>query len=344
MKRLNSESITSEEMGIRDDNSKWLGIPKSHLMECAGYSFAIEIINKYNLKESSKVAIFCGMGNNGGDGFVVAKHLSSLGINVLVILVGTPENIRTTEAKINWNIISNHLIYSIRTEIIRDSSDIGKIGMIIEDEKGFNLIVDGLLGTGIKGKIREPISSAIDLINVLKEQENIIVVSIDMPSGLDPNTGRVIDKAVKSDLVITFHRSKKGLKVDNDYIKEIIIKPIGIPQEAILFVGIGDLIPTLKIRKIDNHKGQFGRLLVVGGSKNYSGAPAYSSLTGIHFGCDLVITYTPQVVGDVIRSYSPNMIVRTSPGDWLNLDAFEEIKILIDWSNSIVIGPGLGLE
>lgn len=344
MKRLNSESITSEEMGIRDDNSEWLGIPKSHLMECAGYSFAIEIVNKYNLKESSKIAIFCGTGNNGGDGFVVAKHLSSLGIKVLVILVGTPENIRTTEAKINWSIISNHLIYSIRIEIIRDSSDIGKIGMVIEEEKGFNLIVDGLLGTGIKGKIREPISSAIDLINALKERENIKVVSIDVPSGLDPNSGIVIDKAVKSDLVITFHRSKKGLKVDNEYIKEIILKPIGIPQEAILFVGIGDLIPTLKVRKIDNHKGQFGRLLVIGGSKNYSGAPAYSSLTGIHFGCDLVITYTPQVVGDVIRSFSPNMIVRTSSGDWLNLDAFEEIKMLIDWSNSIVIGPGLGLE
>ena len=105
MERLNSESITSEEMGIRDDNSEWLGIPKSHLMECAGYSFAIEIVDKYNLKENSKVAIFCGTGNNGGDGFVVAKHLSSLGIKVLVILVGTPDNIRTKEAKIRYGFL-----------------------------------------------------------------------------------------------------------------------------------------------------------------------------------------------------------------------------------------------
>ena len=83
-------------------------------------------------------------------------------------------------------------------------------------------------------------------------------------------------------------------------------------------------------------------MLVVGGSKNYSGAPAYSSLTGINFGIDLVITYVPEVVGDILRSYSPNMIVRANVGNWLNMDSFNEISELIEWSNAIVIGPGLG--
>ncbi len=344
MERLNSEKISSEEMAILDNNSEWLGIPKSYLMECAGYSFAIEVINRYNLEENSKVALFCGTGNNGGDGFVVARHLSSYGIKVLVILLGAPENIRTKEANLNWNIISKHLNHSIQIKIIIDSAELKEIDTLIKEEKRYNLIVDGLLGTGISGNIREPISSAIDLINTLREEENIKVISIDLPSGLNPDSGKVLDKAVKSDLVITFHRTKKGMKTNSKYINEMIAKSIGIPPEARLFVGRGDLIPTLKVRKFDTHKGQFGRILVVGGSKNYSGAPAYSSLAGINFGVDLVITYTPEVIGNVVRSYSPNMIVRTSPGDFLNKNALDEISRLIDWSNSIIMGPGIGQE
>lgn len=346
MKPINSEKITSEEMAILDNNSEWLGIPKSYLMECAGYSFASELMSRNYLRTSSKVAIFCGTGNNGGDGFVVARHLSSYGIRSLIILIGTPDNIRTNEAQLNWNIIFNNLDYSIDIEIVKDSKELSNINKIIKKDEEFTLIVDGLLGTGITGKIREPIASTIDLINDLKaaEPERFNIVSIDIPSGLDPNTGKASNKVIKADLVITFHRSKIGMSGTNQYMKEILEKSIGIPQEANLFVGRGDLIPTLKARKIDAYKGQFGKVLVIGGSKNYSGAPAYTSLTGIHFGCDLVITYVPEVIGNVVRSYSPNMIVRTNPGNWLNLKALEEIKELIDWSNAIVVGPGLGLE
>lgn len=345
MERLNSEKISSEEVSILDNNSEWLGIPKSHLMECAGYSFAMEIVSRYDLDENSKIAILCGTGNNGGDGFVIARHLSSFGVKSLVVLMGIPDKIRTKEGKLNWNIISTHLTHSIQIMSVSNSKEITKLKKLIMDEK-YTIFIDGLLGTGIQGKIREPISSAINMINSIKEKNktNINVISIDVPSGLDPNTGEVSDKAVKADLVVTFHRNKLGMEEKTEYIKEICVKSIGIPEEARLFVGRGDLIPTLKIRTKDTHKGQFGKVLVIGGSKNYSGAPAYTSLTSINFGIDLVKTFSPQVVGDVIRGYSPNMIVRTSPGDWLNLKAFEEISTLIEWSDSIVIGPGLGLE
>ena len=345
MERLNSEKISSEEVSILDNNSEWLGIPKSHLMECAGYSFAIEIVNRYNLDEKSKVIILCGTGNNGGDGFVIARHLSSFGMKSLVVLMGHPEKIRTREATLNWNIISNHLTHSVQIVSVNSSKEITKLKKLIVDKK-YNIIIDGLLGTGVKGKIREPISSAINMINSIKEKnsDKINIISIDVPSGLNPNTGEVPDKAVKADLVITFHRSKLGMEAKTQYIKDICVKSIGIPEEARLFVGKGDFIPTLKIRSKNAHKGQFGKVLVIGGSKNYSGAPAYASLTSINFGIDLVKTFAPQVVGDVIRGYSPNMIVRTSPGDWLNLQALEEISELIEWSDSIIIGPGFGLE
>ena len=282
-----SDKVSSEEVASLDNNSEWLGIPKGHLMECAGYSFTMEIIERYNLNKnsSSKVILFCGTGNNGGDGFVVARHLSSFGIRSLVVLLGNPSNIRTQEAKQNWDIISNNLNYLIQIKLIKDSTDIKLLDTALNESNGFNIIVDGLLGTGIRGNIREPISTAIDSINKLRKIKKIPIVSIDVPSGLDPNTGIVAHKAITSDLVITFHRNKRGMTTESKFVKEICVKSIGIPWEASLIVGRGDLIPTLKIRSIDNHKGQFGRVLVIGGSKNYSGAPAYSSLTGIQFNC-----------------------------------------------------------
>jgi hydroxyethylthiazole kinase-like uncharacterized protein yjeF len=344
MERFNSEKISAEDVAIADNNAQWLGIPLIHLMECAGYCIADEITKRYNLKDKSTVAIFCGTGNNGGDGFVVARQLAAFNIKSLVILVGAPEKIRTYASQFNWEVISNNINHMVETVIIRDSSEVEKIRLLRENNKKLGLIIDGLLGTGVSGKIREPISTAIDVINKLQRENGINVVSIDIPSGMNPNTGEVLHKAVRADLVIALHRIKKGLDINSDYISEIVIRSIGIPYEANIFVGKGDLIPTLKIREVDNHKGNFGRMLVIGGSKNYSGAPAYSSIAGINFGIDLVITYVPEVVGDVIRSYSPNIIIRTSPGKWLDMKSFDEISELIEWSNAVVIGPGLGLQ
>ena len=138
MKGFNSKKITSEEMAILDNNSEWLGIPKSHLMECAGYSLATEIMNRGYLRTSSKALIFCGTGNNGGDGFVVARHLSSYGVKSLVILIGTPDKIRTKEAQLNWNVIFNNLSYFIDVEIIKDSTDLNTIEDILKKEKDYH--------------------------------------------------------------------------------------------------------------------------------------------------------------------------------------------------------------
>ena len=344
MERFNSEKISAEDVAIADNNAQWLGIPLIHLMECAGYSIADEIVKRYDLSDKSIVAIFCGTGNNGGDGFVVARQLAAFNISSIVILVGVPEKIRTHASRFNWDLITNRINYLIKTIVVNDSTDIEKLKLLNKNKSRLSLIVDGLLGTGISGEIREPVSTAIDIINKLNSENKIEVVSIDLPSGMDPNTGEVIHKAVKADLVIALHRIKKGLDIQSDYIKDIVVRSIGIPYEANMFIGKGDVIPTLKNRRTDNYKGQFGRLLVVGGSKNYSGAPAYTSLTGINFGLDLVITYAPEVIGDVLRSYSPNMIVRTSPGNWLNMKAFKEISMLIDWADTVVIGPGIGLQ
>jgi hydroxyethylthiazole kinase-like uncharacterized protein yjeF len=345
MERFISDKITSEELSILDNNSEWLGISKLQLMECAGYSFANYIKDHFKLNVKSKILIFCGLGNNGGDGFVIARHMASYNLPVSVFLLGLPEKVNSKEAIHNWKILSS-LEYLVKLKTIKDSRQLEADLSILDDKNENIIIIDALLGTGIKGKLREPVASCIKMINRIKENaaNNVRVVSVDIPSGMDPDTGKVSDVAIKADLVITFHKTKKGLSTKSQYIKELIVQPIGIPLEASIFVGKGNLLPSLKKRRIDSHKGEFGKVLIIGGSKNYSGAPAYAAMTTINFGCDLVITYVPSVVGDVIRSYSPNMIVRTCEGDWLNIKAFEEISWLIDWSDTILIGPGMGQE
>lgn len=345
MERFVSDKITSEELSILDNNSEWLGISKLQLMECAGFTFSNYIIDHLDLNSKSKILIFCGLGNNGGDGFVIARHLASHNTPVSVFLLGIPEKINSNEAIHNWNILSS-LGYFINKNIITDSKQIDIIQDLFNDENPNYIIIDALLGTGIKGKLREPIASCIRMINYAKENfhNHLTVVSVDVPSGMDPDTGKVSDNAVNSDLVITFHKPKSGISKKSKYINELIVRSIGIPIEASIFVGKGDLLPTLKKRKIDNYKGQFGKILIIGGSKNYSGAPAYAALTAINFGCDLVITFTPSAVGDIIRSYSPNMIVRSAKGDWLSIKAYDDISQLIDWADTILIGPGMGLE
>ena len=181
MERFNSEKISAEDVAIADNNAQWLGIPLIHLMECAGYSIADEIVKRYDLSNKSTVAIFCGTGNNGGDGFVVARQLAVFNIKSIVILVGAPEKIRTHASRFNWDLITNRINYLVKTTVVHDSTDIAKLKLLNRNKNKLNLIVDGLLGTGISGKIREPISTAIDIINNLNTENKIEVVSIDLP-------------------------------------------------------------------------------------------------------------------------------------------------------------------
>jgi hydroxyethylthiazole kinase-like uncharacterized protein yjeF len=257
-----SDPILAIDVTRLDKNCMDLGIPTSLLMECAGMSAANLLKSKYGLNNDSIVVIFCGTGNNGGDGFVIARHLASQQVNVKIILIGHPESIHSEEARLGWMLLYKLPLF-IEIRICSDSTQIKDIGKIWINP---NVVIDCLLGTGIDGKIKQPIASAIDLIN----HYSCPIVSIDVPSGMNPDTGIILDRSVKCSDLFTFHRSKSGLMS----IPQQTVLPIGIPSEAYLFVGEGDLQQDLRKRKKDNFKGQYGRMLVIGGSSQYSGAPA----------------------------------------------------------------------
>ncbi len=329
-------TISSEDMAIIDENSNYLGISTILLMENAGRELARVLQSKFDLK-SKTILIFAGTGNNGGDGFVLARHLSTSCKAIKVILVGDPNKLRTEITRQNWFAIKN-MDFSIQIQIIRDSSDFLDLGI----EKEEFIIVDALLGTGVQGKIREPIASGIKLIN----SSNVKKISIDIPSGMNPDTGEISDIAVKSDITVTFHKIKKGLLKNKLYSGELITVEIGIPPEAEFIVGPGDLRLILKGRPSESHKGDFGKVLVIGGAggEYYSGAPALSGLAAIRTGADLVNLAAAKSISNVIRGYSPDLIVRDLPGDHLSEKALKTLNPLLEWASAVIIGPGLGTD
>ena len=200
-----------------EENGDQMGFPRRIMMENAGAVTARFILKKYDNISEKKTTVFAGLGNNGGDALVVARHLAGFGCKPDVILLGSPDKIKTEEAMSNWKILEK--MDSVNLIITSDPKQI-----TIDAD----IIVDGILGTGISGSIREPYASAIDVIN----KSSAFKLAVDIPSGLDPDTGKVADKCVKADVTITYHKMKIGMPRRLDMCGTIIVEKIGIPLEA----------------------------------------------------------------------------------------------------------------
>jgi hydroxyethylthiazole kinase-like uncharacterized protein yjeF len=322
-------SITSAEMRALELNAEYFGVSRLQLMENAGYNVALEIASRF--KPDKSVAIFCGLGGNGGDGFVAARHLSSKGFEVKVILAGNPKQIAHKEALENWKALQ-FLKESIPIHEVYDSSVIPQVNA--------EVVIDALLGTGTKGKLRPPILQLVEKINAI----DAFRVAVDVPTGIDADAGEVLGKAVKANLTITFHKTKKGLENAKDYIGELVVKDIGLPKEFENLTGPGDVLFVTKPRPPKSHKGDFGRLLVIGGSETFSGAPALVALAALRAGVDLTYVAAPAKTAYAISSMSPNLITVKLDGEHLNPNNVSALKSYIETANAVVLGPGLGLH
>ena len=209
--------ITVKQMMQIEENGHQMGFPRRIMMENAGAVTARHLIKKYDNVSEKKISVFAGLGNNGGDALVVARHLAGFGCRPDVILLGSPDKIKTDEATSNWKILEK--MDSVNLIITSDPKQI-----TLDAE----IIVDGILGTGVSGNIREPYASAIDVIN----KSSAFKLAVDIPSGLDPDTGKVADKCVKADVTITYHKMKIGMPKRLDLCGTIVVEKIGIPPEA----------------------------------------------------------------------------------------------------------------
>ncbi len=320
------KTITSRQMDALDTNCEFLGLSRLQLMENAGSAVSAEVMS---LPTRERILIVAGKGNNGGDGFVAARHL--VGYDVTVILLGKINDVKTKEATKNLTILKKTGI-----PIIEVTDPTAFEPSYFSD---CDVIVDAIFGTGIKGKIREPESTAIDMINASIAK----VVSVDVPSGMDPDTGQ-LEKAVKANVTVTFHLPKPGLLKEHsqEYVGEIAVADIGIPYEAELLVGPGDL-KLVTGRSRDSHKGAGGRVLIIGGGA-FSGAPALAGMAALRSGADIVTIAAPKNVAKIIASFSPNLIVRSLAENRLVRKDVSVLEELILVHDVVIIGMGLGRE
>ena len=202
-----------------EENGHQMGFSRKFMMENAGAAAAKKLVEKFGDVKSKKVLVFAGLGNNGGDGLVIARHLAGYGSTVSVVLLGESDNIRSEECSWNWNLLE-------KMESIKLFTD-GNLECLNNLDK-FDIIVDGILGTGISGEIREPQASAITFIN----KSNAFKLAVDVPSGVDPDTGNKNSPHVIANVTVTFHRMKVGMSKRKDVCGEIFVEKIGIPPEA----------------------------------------------------------------------------------------------------------------
>ncbi len=208
--------ITVDQMYNIENKGHDMGFLKKFMMENAGAAAVRRLVDKLGSVESKNILIFVGLGNNGGDGLVMARHLAGYNAKVTVMLLGNPEKIKTEESNWNWSILKKMPSVKLMSG---DSVDFDFIP---------DVIIDGILGTGISGEIREPYASAINYIN----QTDCYKFAVDVPSGLDPQTGETANIFTKCDMTITFHKMKQGIPKRKDLTGELHAEKIGIPPEA----------------------------------------------------------------------------------------------------------------
>ena len=208
--------ISVDDMYKIENKGHEMGFLKKFMMENAGAAAVRRLVEKFGSVDSKNILIFVGLGNNGGDGMVMARHLAGHGAKVTVMLLGTSEKIKTEESNWNWSILEK----------------MSSVKLISGDSLNFDfkpdVLVDAILGTGITGEIREPYASAINYIN----ESDCYKFAVDVPSGLDPQTGDTANIFTKCDMTVTFHKMKQGIPKRKDLTGDLFAEKIGIPPEA----------------------------------------------------------------------------------------------------------------
>jgi ADP-dependent NAD(P)H-hydrate dehydratase / NAD(P)H-hydrate epimerase len=208
--------VTPDEMSRLERGASDYGMGVKDLMENAGRAVAEFVVSRYGT--GRRVCVVCGGGNNGGDGMVAARYLSA-SCDVEVILLTSPEKIKSAEARDNWRALAGT---DASVHVAVDAAGLAESSRVFAKS---DVIVVAIFGTGVKeGVVREPYASAISSINVAKAPK----VAIDLPSGIDPATGAASHPAVKADVTVALHLPKIGLKGREEFTGEVVVVPIGI--------------------------------------------------------------------------------------------------------------------
>jgi ADP-dependent NAD(P)H-hydrate dehydratase / NAD(P)H-hydrate epimerase len=322
-----------------------IGIPGIVLMENASRGVFDIIRSEFGLLECASAAVVCGKGNNGGDGFAVARHLHNAGARPRIAVAARPGEI-SGDAAINMNACKNLNIPMIHVTDPRRMAGLRKI------LKGADFVVDALLGTGVSGPVKPFFLKIINEINKCDSP----VFAVDVPSGVQVDDGRVFNGAVNADHTITFGAPKIGLFVHPgaSHAGSIYVIDIGIPTEFLDAEEAGVFLTTKKYiekriveRPATAHKGDCGRLIVVGGSSGMSGAPCLTGMSALRTGAGLVYLAVPKSLLTVVGRKFIEAVTLPQSEDRrgrLSLSSADEILERLKTADAMALGPGLGVS
>jgi NAD(P)H-hydrate epimerase len=324
-------------------------VPGEELMRRAGEGVAHILRSLAAMSGCSRpvVHVLAGRGNNGGDGFVVARLLKEEGVDVTVWLAADPDTIQG-DARTHFVRMKSAGVPLNVLPTLQDWESLQAGGL------GGDFLVDGILGIGISGPPRGPAAGAISCINAFSDRS--VVISIDVPSGLDADSGAAPGAVVRADVTATMGLPKAGLiqPAAVEWVGSIEVIDIGLPDELIRgvsspveMIAAADLLGLMPRRRRAAHKGDFGRVLILGGSSAFPGAAALAVRAAVRSGVGLVTALVPEPVAGVAASAEPGAMVRAAratPEGSLLASCLEDAGLRLADYDAILIGPGLTLH
>ncbi|MBN2085976.1 MAG: NAD(P)H-hydrate dehydratase [Anaerolineales bacterium] len=338
--------VSVEQMRAIESEADRKGMPFERMMECAGEAVFLRASEHYGPVTGRRVVVLCGGGNNGGDGLVAAVHFSRAGAAVEVILASQRKD---DDSRLRAAVAAG----CAQTDGTADANR-SRMSQALE---GAEILVDAVLGTGTRLPLRPPLAGFLDsvLAAVSRNAHRPFVVAVDCPSGVDCDTGAAAPQTIPADLTVTLAAAKPGLITfpAAELTGRLVVAGIGLPPDldSLKTPGVqladADLVRGwLRARPRNSHKGTFGRMIVIGGSINYPGAPALAGLGAYRAGAGLVTLAVPGTVYRAAVSILPEATWIVLPEDFgvIAAEAADVLVLEILKAQALVIGPGFGRE
>ena len=334
--------VTAEKVRQIDKACEGIGLPTSVLMENAGKAIAEEVIHILDGVVGRKIVLLAGPGNNGGDGLVAARYLDDRGANVSLYLFR-----QRKEDDTNFKLVREH---DIPCAVLNDDADLEKLDVELLSA---DAVIDSVFGTGNNRPLEGIFAEALIRVGKARtETPELRVIAVDLPSGLNADTGAVDPACINADYTITLAFPKIGLYCPPglEYVGNITVADIGIPDNMaddvnVQLITAERVLSALPARSLSANKGTFGKVLVVAGSVNYIGAAYLACSAAMRVGAGLVTLATPASLQPVLASklvettYLP--LPEAAPGE-LSPQAAEVIRGEAGNYNTLLIGCGLG--
>ena len=308
-----------------------LGVPSLLLMESAAAAVELQVLSF----SPRKILLLCGRGNNGGDAYAAGRKLLARGLEVSALSLGMPV---TKEARLNYR-----LFKAFGGKVYKYTELTKKTRSFISEH---DLILDGLFGVGFKGSLSAEMIDLIEYVNAL----SAIKVAVDIPSGVDGTNGSINPIAFKANVTVTFGAGKPGhfFFPGCVYTGTLHIARIGFPERLVEDLSNIELVDDqlakalLPERIPWGHKGTFGKVCIVGGSSDYTGAALLAALGSMKIGAGIVYTFTPREAQEIVRNNLPEAICIASKSVVLTPEDVDALIALLDKVDALVVGPGIG--